>query len=891
MPDRFGWKPGLMHTFFSKLTDAFGREVGTLTLPAGVLSLLNAPTGVGKSVLMRDAATLLARSGQGPVLLVVGTIREGLGTAEQITADDALTEATAAAMQEANRHQTHPLRITTWVAPSRKREQAALAFAQDRTERFQALASGCEMTGWQVDGPPLDPVRPPCDQLQAADPPDYTQSRGKHTCPRMTICGRFDHERRAAQADVIVTNHHNLLRGRCKVPTLIDGQRVVRDMSVMEFLLRRCRIVIIDEIDSFQDRWCELGTSAFVLDSRGSRHGGRLVEVDRQRGEYNLPSLSNLPLSPALLKARTLSETFLDNVLEGKLWLDSAQERNNRPGSGWYLPGSKDADLCRALLNLPKDAEITAEVHQAYRGLFPNESRRRLPEHWDELASRLTRAVEGHGKSRKLSVIKFEMSRILQSDPFNIPAHKSAELINDLLVRAWLGSLQKALHDLKWAVRGLVAQLPAASEMVRAMGALTDSDPLPLGALGKQLCGFKLDKTRSGGSLSYQAMAGNPHIGTVHLGDTVALATAGVQRAILALSATGFFPGAARQHIHTLPTYVMTDAAPGAVSAHAGHVSATSDDWRPISIGGLDEYLKPGEIRRMAERLWEEHLAAHLGRLARDNPQRELALLAGNSYRHGALLASGLATACQHPEWIAVVVKDKTRPPTDPALPTGTVLVTIDELEDLPRLHPQVKAVCAPLSLVSRGLNILIPGTELSALASVWVAVRPIAQLHSSSDFYASINATGTAAGVPGPDPAAMLQAQRRAARARENLLLRTDPRFSRMPRFLKAEVLASILVELIQLAGRARRGGTPVELYLVDHAFFNTSVGCDFPSLMRTYYTGLDPDQQQMLRRIYGSTLTAWLDLAESHNLLPNKVTLLPAPTQDDKDARREHA
>ncbi|MBT2469843.1 hypothetical protein J7E97_18650 [Streptomyces sp. ISL-66] len=127
--------------------------------------------------------------------------------------------------------------------------------------------------------------------------------------------------------------------------------------------------------------------------------------------------------------------------------------------------------------------------------------------------------------------------------------------------------------------------------------------------------------------------------------------------------------------------------------------------------------------------------------------------------------------------------------------------------------------------------------------------------VHSPSVFYASINAQGTSVGVPGPDPAAMLQAKRREAHKRKDLLLRTDPRFSRMPRFLKAEVLAGILVELIQLAGRARRGGTPVELYLVDHAFFNLSLGCDFPGLLRTYYTSLEPGQQQILRRIYGST------------------------------------
>lgn len=192
--------------------------------------------------------------------------------------------------------------------------------------------------------------------------------------------------------------------------------------------------------------------------------------------------------------------------------------------------------------------------------------------------------------------------------------------------------------------------------------------------------------------------------------------------------------------------------------------------------------------------------------------------------------------------------------------------------------------ICAPLSVVSRGLNILIPHTDRSALASVWVGVRPLTHLHEPSVMYASINACGVAAGAVSADPAGMLASQRSAAVRQRELLLRTDPRFSRMPKFLKTEVLAGILVELIQLAGRARRGGTPVELYLVDHAFFNQQLGCDFPRLLRSYYGQLDTGEQDILRRVYGSTLTAWLDLAHSEDLLPGPVTLIPAPALDDE-------
>ncbi|GLW19823.1 hypothetical protein Stsp01_65660 [Streptomyces sp. NBRC 13847] len=890
-PTRFGWKPPLLESFFGSLTDAFGRKTGELRLPVGAMSVLNAPTGVGKSVLMGDAAQLLAASGQGPVLVVVGKIRESLNAADQMEAEEALVHETAAALAKDAERAGRRLRVVPWVAPSRQREQAEVALSQGDERRFERWASGCEMLGWQVDGPEIDPGRPPCDELRWAGGSGPERDAGRHLCPRMAVCGRFDHERQAAAADIIVTNHHNLIRGRCKLPVEVDGQRVVRGMSVMEFVLRHCRVVIIDEIDAFQSSWCGAGSKELLLIARGGRRHGTLQEIDRQRSD--LDHLANLAVTEELMQARTLSETFLDSVLAGNLWLETAQERGNRPGSGWYVPGMRDLSICQTLLGVPSDTEISEEVYNAYLNLFPGASPGgRLPAGWEPLAEQLARALNERKRAdKKLPIIKRDMARILKEAPFGVAASARSCLINDLLVRTLLGSLQAALHSLKWATIGLMGQLPAAADIARTLGALANDDPLPLGALGSALCGFKIDKHRRGGRLTYQSLSGDPHTATVHLGNTVALATAGVRRSVLGLSATAYFPGAALQHIHTLPAYVMTDAAPGAVTANAGNVSATSEEWKPISIAGLEEHLKPKAVWKLAERLWEDHLAAHLEGLARNDPQRERTMLAGNSYFQAGIFGAALAKACGHPGWIAVLVKEAGKPPPGVSLPEGVVLVTTDELEDLPRTHPKVKVICVALPLVSRALNILIPGTALSALASVWVGIRPVAQVHSATALYASINAAGAATGAPSPDPASMLQAQRRAAFQKRDLLLRTDPRFSRMPRFLKAEVLAGILVELIQLAGRARRGGTPVELYLVDHAFFNAQQG-DFPSLLRTYFDNLDAEQQALLRRVYGSTLTAWLDLAEDQDLLPFRTTVVPAPAVavDEEDSTHEH-
>ncbi|MDI3424090.1 hypothetical protein [Streptomyces luteolus] len=132
-------------------------------------------------------------------------------------------------------------------------------------------------------------------------------------------------------------------------------------MSVLEFVLCHCRVVITDEVDAFQSTWCTQGAQEFTLISRGRGSGGQLEEVDRHRN--GLTALENLLVTSPLMEARRLSATFLDNVRTGHLYLESEQERLNRPGSGWYVVGKKDAQLCRALTGASADAEVTEEAH------------------------------------------------------------------------------------------------------------------------------------------------------------------------------------------------------------------------------------------------------------------------------------------------------------------------------------------------------------------------------------------------------------------------------------------------------------------------------------------------------------------------------------------------
>ncbi|OPC76702.1 hypothetical protein B4N89_45280 [Embleya scabrispora] len=875
------WKPQLLARFHERLTDARGRPATGLRMPAGRVTVVNAPTGVGKTVVINAVAPRLARRGDGPVAVIVGTVHDGLTTAERIRADDELVHEVAAEL--ARTPGAAELRVVPLVSPYRRADQAERALDQGSEERFDLLAYGCDLSAWITDGPPVRRGSEPCLTLEPADDVAGTESAGPHGCPRMGTCDKYSLIRAAAGADIIVTNHHNLLLGAVPV-TVATGRGVVRRMSVLEFVTTHCRVLIVDEVDHLQSVWCDTGSEDFCLANRGTAGTSLLLEVDLQREA--LAARADRRVVNALFKARGLGEQFLNYVLDGELWLDPEAEDTERPGSGWHVPGTWDRVLLKDLLGLDEHATIAPGEYAAFRAIFPDADKKEaFPEKFAPLARILRDAVSRDAGEDELPVVKVEIARELKR--LKVPPPRRREVSNALLVRAWLGSLHKALTHLKSVVAGLGPQIPAGRELARALGAATGNGALPYGPLGYQLFGFKVDKNnRGGGRLSVQSLGGDPHTGTVQLGGTVALACAGHERSVLALSATAYFPRAARTHLHTDPAYVMTDATPGKVTARPGNVSDSDTAWNPIRIGGLPESHKADWVRTLGERLWTTRLSEHLRDLENADRDRARAMVVSNSYRQAGLLGAGIAHAVAktggQPSWIAVVIP-KTGLPPGIALPPGVVTVTVDRLEDLPRTHPHVKIVCAPLPLVARALNILVPGTDRSAITSIWVGLRPVADLHSPKAMYASINAAGVAAGRPGPDPAHMLALQNRAARRRLHALLRSDPRFSRLPPYLKTEILAGILVDLIQLAGRARRGDTPVQLYLVDNAFFDTRLGSDFPALVRAYFDELTDEEQKMLRRVYGSTLTAWLDLAHSDE--PANLTHVPLPRETEPD------
>ncbi|MGG2463812.1 hypothetical protein ACO0M4_29125 [Streptomyces sp. RGM 3693] len=892
---KVAWKPQLLGQFFDRLRDHHGNAIDRLELPAGRLQIVNAPTGVGKSVAMLEIAILAARQRLGPVLVVVPQLSDAFKTTDKLRAiaqhdldDDLLDAAGLPARRACDLH------ITPLITPNRMAEQAGRAVARDRWDRFDQLAHPCDVKAWITHGPAPAPGEEPCLRLRRVqegetDDGELTET-GPRACPRIDHCPRFALLRDAAHADIIVTNHHNLLLGSARLPLLLDGLPTSRE-SLLKLLLGRCPLILIDEVDGLQATLCDADTKQLELAAHGpGTTDSPLVKLDRAHRRRPVPPSVTRRIADPLRLARHFAESFLDYALEGELWLEPDDADHDRPSSNLHLPGAWERRIVAALLHKKENDKIPYADLAGLADLFPTpfqgqnrqaERRPRRGQVRTELPQArairplLEEAVSADQGRNRLPAIKNELTTLLQKNGHHGVA--LLQLVNALLVRSWLGCLTDALTKLRNVAAAADAFLPEARPIADLLGTFAQHSPIPHGALGDSLYGFAITQNPrpiATGRLLVRSFTGDPHTTMTQLGNTIALGTCGKRRRILAFSATAYFPRAAKTHLHSLPAYLYSDVRPNAVRAKAGHVSRDDDTNDFFRLAGLEESAKVRDLPAFGGRLWKKRLEPHLREVASLDPDRQRVLTVVNSTYHAFLLASGLAAAAPQPHWVAVVLPASGKAPAV-AMPSGVVQVTVDELEELPARHPEVKVIVAPIGPVCRGLNILVPGTERSALYSIWVGTRPVMQIHDPATMYASVNAAGISRGRPSLDPAAMLATQRYTAEQRVEAIVAADPHFSRYPRFLKTEILAGILVDLIQLSGRARRGDTDVEIYLVDNAFHDARFGSDYPSLLRTYYAELAPDEQQQLRHTYGSTFNAWIDFASGN---PPPLTTLAA-------------
>jgi hypothetical protein len=843
---------------------------GLLHMVAGQVRLLNAPTGIGKSVIMEVIGCWIAIKDL-VVTIVVPTNADVLKLTRAIEQDlEALaSEATVTAL----------ISPAAMFATAQKVVQARPNWDPTGDWTLQRLGYGCALPAAAETERSVDAWAPgaePCASLQPTG-----DDRGKlKACPWRPTCGKFRLARAALTASVIVTSHANFYSGRLHLP--VRDERGTTDRTTIEAtVFRRSHLVIIDEIDAFQNNIVGQAARGLVLDRRGSTQTP-LYQLEegyvRAVGRINRDVESNV--RDMVHHSKFLASTYTAALHHG-LIAASSGAASARTGRYWLVPRRWDGFLAAQLHGLPEGDPLTPEMISRFKSLFPGED---LPQPGEPVEFGALRAIlatvtEVGAGAKALENSRERMDRLLENRISDEVTR--ANVINRLLQRTILERVRHHLRQFVYDAPHLAsAGVPAAREIAETFGPYSRWRALPNGPLGRLLFAFS-QHVDPGGRLPIQlnaaAFGGDPHIYTTTLGDITALCHSGHRRAVLGLSATAFFPQAPHHHVHLDPYWWVTDDSFGAVTIRPAYVMAdTAADRKLLRVSGTEGARRDEALRELAARLWPKYLSPELQRLAIDDPERQLILLATTSYRGARATAEGLVRAGVDPTTICLAIRPGNRPDigetataSNVSDPTSWYELSADRLEEAPNLGARI--LIAPLARVQRGVNIIGTG-DRSALGSIWLLVRPVPIIDEPTELVAHVNAHPLA-----PDandealraltrsPADILDDRKQAAGHYFEQIVTSLPYFRTMPKGVQLSIAAEIMNGLVQLVGRARRGGTPATVYLADGAMLDPSAGPTFGTLIRQLRTHWSQTRQlDRMRELYGTTLDEFFRYAD---------------------------
>ncbi|WP_431949469.1 hypothetical protein [Actinacidiphila sp. bgisy167] len=887
--------------FFRKMRTARGEAVkDVLRLQAGPTNVLSAPTGSGKSVLLRSYATWAVQEGH-TVALVVGTNANALKLAHSIEQDleewgvrerlgaDASTVVVPlmspnSLMRELDRavHGSHDPEYVDWV--------------------FARIGYSCQLPSCASVDEAVDtwvPGGEPCTKLTPVRPArgePYRSMPAPKVCPFRQGCGKFRLARQATSARIIVTTHANLYEGRMHIPLEADDGTVDEKVSVEKFLMTRAQVILIDELDAFQSTVMDRSGRGLALAWGDRGHDRPLLEVDTQlvSAFYRLPGALEERTRSNVSECRRLAETYTMHLARGDLALrdqlsDKHQQKpgRRRGGRRWIVPQRWDGWLSRHLAAFLSDdlaivptAPETREASTAAVLLEAVYDRKIatyvLPPHVREFA-RLVRSITAPmDAAGVLEHARGELFELLASW---IPSGKTrAAVIDRLARRMFLVPLREMLYSFVHDAPQLkLAGVPAAEEIAQALGGYEKWRAIPHGPLGRLVFAFTEDhnpKSPHETKLSAAAFGGDPHRYITSLGQITALAHSGHPRAVLGLSATAYMPGAHRHHIHIRPQFVVPDEG-----------SSVVIDARPIPdlegelirISGLSGKKRREATRQLGMRLWSE-LSRELETLAApDLPGiQDAILLATTSYQSCRDLAEGMRLAGAPPGLIAAAVRPDADAETAAELGVEDrpwIEIPGDQLEDFGALA-HARILIAPLKRAERSLNILTPGERRSRIGSIWLAVRPMSIVDDPDELLAHVGARALDDHRVHDKPWLELARSKKTAGQYFDELLSRERYFSALPRRAKKAIAAELIASIIQLVGRARRGGTPGRIRLVDYAFLDPKGNSDLPSLIRQLRADwARTGELDTLLTTNGEALKAFFTFAENHHVTADSL------------------
>lgn len=801
-----------------------------LELDPGTLELLIAPTATGKSVLVQVLAIHLASQGI-PITITVPGIADVLALGWKL--------------EQALEKLGRPLKVATLFSSAQRYHKLSELLENHRDDgppiewALERLSYHCALRAYLDDEErSFKRGAEPCNALSSGG-----TRREKQSCPFLAGCPRHSDEQRAFTADIIILNHHSLLSGRHQLPSRCGAGEPTR-RAFLETVLSRCPLVLIDEVDALQKSMIDLDSGTLQLCSRGDlsaiHHLFREVEERAARPE-NLLTAHEDRTRRDLMLIQCLAQELSHLIERSEVhWPDQPRLR-------W--PGSDDGYLMQTLFGDLEDAGDRLESLLQH-DLRQEATSSAVGPHTLELRGALmswarVRLEEDRTNSQRHTGVREALERWPWPDGTPLPSSEIGRLTHTLIRRIVLQRLEQTLSRLRLVLPELNQLGLASADAIRdGLGRFNLPSLSPQGALGDEMYGFSFErasntgkqssaKSLSGkqslpGKLKSLALQGDPHEDLRALGEGMALGLVGHRRVVLGLSATAFFPGSPLCDVKGQVRLVRPD------DAKAMHIEALRVDvpddaggTRPARISGMGQQearLKAAEV--LAEHLWPklrdmlETLKTRAGW-----EHRARVLLVTGSYVEAKHVGIGLARAIGSPAESARRLRVVQREPAG----GGLEILLARDLETFGHLDADV--LISPLAVVARGHNILQPGTDQSALGAILVLVRPVPPLADPGRVLAHVSYGGSRIRVRKPplgglkDPAEhgiseAIEAERVAARARFRRYFRAVRPFTQLEPTLQHEVMSDVLAELAQLAGRARRGGTEVDVYLVDGAF-----------------------------------------------------------------------
>ncbi|ROR44692.1 hypothetical protein [Kitasatospora cineracea] len=873
----------VLKKFLSALKSSAGGELSELDLLSGLLQVLNAPTGSGKTVLVRVLASWAVLQGY-RLAIALTDVRATLNMAWDINND-------LGWLYELGKLDNLATCVPLMSATSMHK----------RAMDYAALTPSAKITQWDLRGQrDIAHLAYGCAQRVLMDPPDLyppgeencltliaptADSAKRHACPYLPVCDKFRPVYEAAEANIVVTNHANLLDGALRVGAVIDGQewrsqaRGTAGVSALELALRSFDALVVDEVDAFQKTTIGRCTSSVVLASRKRDSALREIDQDAKR----LPSENQEQILSPVSHARLMAEFLLLWLCSRALKLNPGNEAEGwgaagRDNEGWRLTHSRDREILQLLFPdlVPSPDAVPPQLFHFLEEIMPERWNAPEPsDHIDDPASAdwdaLRRALAALTSPRSenfLSLVQQELHGLLSEA---VPAaNKRAAVVNLLATRTILRDLDVSMANLRRQATSLShLDLASVRKILDGLHKSTVTVLYPLSALGRSISGYQirgLEAKESEAELLSRCFEGDPHTFVSELGGLTALMVAGIQRPVLGLSATAYFPQAVQEHVHAPVKWWLPDTRPRSIVTRATPVidPNSGDEREALRVGGIWAEKKPAVLRDLGRLLYEQHLDRRLRRLEERNAKRDenraRVILTANSYEQCAYLAHGLAQAVGLRHRICLLVKDFHQRDYEQHLPSHVRRMVREELEAFPD-HGEI--LIAPLAVIARGLNIVV-GTR-SAVSEIFLCVRPVLSIEDTEWIHGSVNAAGINALLSGghTDPLLAVEKARDASWRQLQRILHSPSRFSQMAHELQEELIAGMLVQLVQLAGRARRGETDMTLHIVDHSLHDTKFSSDLASIIWRIHGTWTREQKRMMNELYGQALQAFLAYA----------------------------